>query len=431
MTIKEAVLKVLSYTKKPMTIKEIYDEIIKQGLYTFGAKNPINVLRNVIERACDNTGYSEKYSVATPCFHSEKNSGGKKVYLLLGRESSESEEQPTAPAIIPMHEPDAKTISLPNGRKVSIDDVIDLEEAQSEMESILCTHFAQFHGYSNKRLLFEAVEIALPMFINDNDLKDEDSILAVAGYLFGDRYVFSDLHIWQSEPGYPKSVSGLLVGFGRTQGGMFTAEAAANYLKKVKIPRYLTNILRINNGKEAFVLYAEGKIVLTEYLNLSEDRKTVIFTVLHKLFEEHDVKEVGYVIPRDISDEWFERLPSFEQGIEWTPLLLQEIISRHPNCGVKVVLSGLAGQSIYTLAPAFASESSMLHAFADVVHLFLLRKQDFALPKKMPAEDLRLILLQAGMLTGKELIYSLHKVLGSDHRFAFSDGGQTVFIRER
>jgi hypothetical protein len=554
LTIKDAVIKILRATVNPMTADEIYNKIIEHRLYVFGARNPVNVVRNIIESACYNSGYSEKYRAVVPCFHFERNSSGKKIYCLLRdvqKKDSPKQDSIVVAALAPSRlnlsiwdnkteqefqkwlesqnyakktadnyrrataqtfrnyaalaqnavetsnaklgavrkyiallnedsgfvktnaaqhnqftaalaalerfykkdkkiineghmswqpaeliktqkdESDTGVIPIPDGRKLLVDDIIDLDEAKIEMDNILRTHFAQFYGYSNKRLLFEAVKIALPMFLNDNGFKDEDTVLAVAKHLLGDRYVFYDLHIWQSEPSYSKSVSGLVIGFGRANSGVFAAKEAANYLDKVKIPQYMTNIIRINKGKEAFVLRDDGQIVLAERLNLSDERVVAVFAELHKLFEEHGVREAGFVIPRDISAEWFDHLPNLEAGLTWTPLLLQEIILRYPKRGFRVIFSGLTGQSIYTIASAFTIESSMLHTFADVVYLYLLRNHDFTLPRKMSAEELRLILREAGMLACNELIYNLHKVLGEDHRFAFTENNQTIFIRER
>ncbi len=83
LTIKDAVIRVLSDKMYPMTADEIYKEIIKQGLYVFRTQNPVNVVRNIIESACDNSGYSEKKRVAVPCFHFERNDEGKRVYSSL------------------------------------------------------------------------------------------------------------------------------------------------------------------------------------------------------------------------------------------------------------------------------------------------------------------------------------------------------------
>lgn len=87
-TIKEAVLKVLLDVKHAMTADEIYDEIIKQGLYTFEAQDPINVVRTTIEYSCDNSGYSNK--ATAPCFYIEKNGDGKRAYSLLESDLSEA-----------------------------------------------------------------------------------------------------------------------------------------------------------------------------------------------------------------------------------------------------------------------------------------------------------------------------------------------------
>ena len=48
MTIVEAAQAVLKDAKTSMHVNEIYDEIIRRGLYTFGAKNPKSVLSQMM-----------------------------------------------------------------------------------------------------------------------------------------------------------------------------------------------------------------------------------------------------------------------------------------------------------------------------------------------------------------------------------------------
>ncbi|MHC1719232.1 MAG: hypothetical protein AB9844_00810 [Clostridiaceae bacterium] len=88
LTIKEAVLKVLSEDPHSMTADEIYDRIIEQGLYVFGTQNPVNVVRTTIEYSCNNSGYSNK--ATAPCFCIEENGDGKRTYSLLESELSET-----------------------------------------------------------------------------------------------------------------------------------------------------------------------------------------------------------------------------------------------------------------------------------------------------------------------------------------------------
>ena len=53
MTIAEAAQSVLRDTRRPMTTTELYEEIIRRGLYTFGAKNPKSVMTQAIRERSD------------------------------------------------------------------------------------------------------------------------------------------------------------------------------------------------------------------------------------------------------------------------------------------------------------------------------------------------------------------------------------------
>ena len=53
MTIADAAQLVLKESGRAMTTSEIYDEIIKRGLYSFGAKNPKSVMSQAIRERSD------------------------------------------------------------------------------------------------------------------------------------------------------------------------------------------------------------------------------------------------------------------------------------------------------------------------------------------------------------------------------------------
>jgi len=48
MTILDAAVEVLRASGKPMSVREIYDEIVRAGLYQFGAKHPRSVLSGTL-----------------------------------------------------------------------------------------------------------------------------------------------------------------------------------------------------------------------------------------------------------------------------------------------------------------------------------------------------------------------------------------------
>lgn len=53
MTIADAVKTVLREAGHAMSVNEIYDEIMKRNLYTFGAKNPKGVMSQAIRERSD------------------------------------------------------------------------------------------------------------------------------------------------------------------------------------------------------------------------------------------------------------------------------------------------------------------------------------------------------------------------------------------
>lgn len=79
-TIVEAVSIVLQKARKPWTAKEIYNQIIADKLYTFGAQDPIHVVEVKINAACKGSNYS--YKAPQELFGFIREDGAKKYYLL-------------------------------------------------------------------------------------------------------------------------------------------------------------------------------------------------------------------------------------------------------------------------------------------------------------------------------------------------------------
>ena len=62
LTIREAIIRVLENEHTGLTAEQIYNQIIAEGLYSFGAQNPQGVVRVEIDRACINSNYSIRAS---------------------------------------------------------------------------------------------------------------------------------------------------------------------------------------------------------------------------------------------------------------------------------------------------------------------------------------------------------------------------------
>lgn len=53
LTIVEAASEVIKRYGRPLTMKQIYEGIEKEGLYSFGAKKPLNVVYNIVRSYCE------------------------------------------------------------------------------------------------------------------------------------------------------------------------------------------------------------------------------------------------------------------------------------------------------------------------------------------------------------------------------------------
>lgn len=318
-------------------------------------------------------------------------------------------------------------IEMPGNRYVHVDAFVDLDEAEEDMGRILQTHFAQFSGYSNNKLLFGAASHDLSMFLNDNDCENIDSVYALAQFFFdkksnAEKFKFSYPHIFEKEPDYPLTLKGLMINFSRMNDGVLNAEDAKNYLQKTMLTYGSLNQLLAISSSDTFLLYDSDRYLLTEKLGVNKEWKQTLHDKLDNLFQQADV---AYVIPRDISRTWLSTLPALPHGLNWTLLLLQDVLRKFSDIGFRPITTEL-GQAIETIAAAIVPADSAFQSFPDVVTLFM--QERHTLPMQMACEELRIELRNAGMLEGYELIYALPKAL-DDYRFSWTDENKTVLVR--
>lgn len=319
-------------------------------------------------------------------------------------------------------------IAMPDNRYVHVDSFVDLDEAEEDLGKILSTHFAQFGGYSNNQLLFGAASQELSMFLNDNDCENIDAVYAIARYLFekkaaaGKPYKFYPPHIFEAEPNYPMNLRGLMINLARGNEGILHTIDAKNYLQKTMLTYGgMGQLLQIGTAN-TFLMYDDDRYLLSEALEIDDAWCLRMHERMDDLFRKANV---AYVIPRDISTAWLSTLPVLPQALQWTHLLLQEVLDKYPAIGFKSISADL-NQSHHTLAAAFVPIDSPLQSFPDVVTLFMQERHE--LPMRMSGEELRLELRDAGMLEAGEMIYALPKAL-DDYRFAWTDENKTVYVR--
>lgn len=90
MTIVEAIKTVLRQAPDGLTSKEIYDEIIRQNLYCFGAKNPLGVVNSQIRRRCVGLDFPTAFPVKT--FRISGHRGNKNTFALYDESLPQGKE---------------------------------------------------------------------------------------------------------------------------------------------------------------------------------------------------------------------------------------------------------------------------------------------------------------------------------------------------
>lgn len=85
MTIVEAVKTVLAEAPEGMTTREIYQAIVKNNLYEFGAKNPVGVVNSEIRRRCAGLNFPTAYPVKV--FRISGQQGKKNKFSLYNEKS--------------------------------------------------------------------------------------------------------------------------------------------------------------------------------------------------------------------------------------------------------------------------------------------------------------------------------------------------------
>lgn len=95
MTIVESIKCILQQNREGLTARQIYDEIIRQNLYVFGAANPVGVVNGQLRRRCVGLDFPTAYPIK--CFEIAGYEG-KKIRFRLASEESVSQAAPSKPA---------------------------------------------------------------------------------------------------------------------------------------------------------------------------------------------------------------------------------------------------------------------------------------------------------------------------------------------
>lgn len=316
-----------------------------------------------------------------------------------------------------------------NRRLYHVDALVDFEEGADTLERVLDKLLKMNNGIVTAKLLYEYARSEKPMFFNDNGITDQQSVYDLARYLFaklkyhGKQYVFKS-NMYISLPDVSAdSVIDIVRKYAEEKGSSVKFKEIESYLAGLGANTgNLRGQMRIDK-EPVFLVYAENEYLLAELMHIDAAFLESTHSALRRLFADSD----GHIIPRNISDSWYKLLPTLPDCLPWTPMLLQQLIRFYPHELEARTIIAMESQNSNTLHAMFVEKDSWIQDFRDVVAVFLHNE----MPNRceFEAEELREILVDAGMISGNQLIYNMPNALGGDPRFLWDSDGNCVKVR--
>lgn len=306
---------------------------------------------------------------------------------------------------------------------------IDWEDGADALEAIIEKLMQKNNGYVSSAQLFEYARIEMNMFLNDNDMREERAVYDMAQHLFekahyhGKNYIFrGKIHISRTDAGIGSNMD-VYKKYAIDQGGVFSFNGLVEYLESIGVGIGNLRMQMRMTTEPIFFFYDHDLVVYAEALHIDDAWKKSIANSLQVLFDDAG----DHMILRNIPAIWFDQLPAIPGTRPWTPLLLQSVLRFfNKELGARTI-QALDGQSLETVHTMLVANDSPIQNFGDVIISYMLEQN--VERRKFEAEELRMLLVDGGILHGNELIWNMPKALKRDGRFAWDASGNQVTVK--
>lgn len=309
------------------------------------------------------------------------------------------------------------------------DCISDYTEMADILLDVLLKQFAAKGDYTSAQLLYNEAHFRLDdFFFYNNAFESRMEVYDLAAHLFSQEqykgYTFlfvNGMHIWKSEPDYPKDFHGLMIKYGREHHNVFTREEAVAFYDSIGSAtpvQSFSNVL-FTTGSKSFLQYDENCFVLCEALHVNDNFLHALKAQIENLLEG----EV-YIAFGEIDDYFYTTLPALPTNISWSPLLLEDML-RVFDIGYTTVEAGEDNDK-KTIPAAILKTNSQFRTFSDLVWNEI--SKAYPLPKELTAMEFREFLLDRGFIHGSEKMWNVHKTVAGDLRFYWTEENGKVTI---
>ena len=311
---------------------------------------------------------------------------------------------------------------------------VDWEIGADCLQAVLEKLMEKNNGYVSAAQLYDYAKLDMAMFMNDNDMGNQRKIFDMAEHLFSKEKYHDVYYSFQGKAhitGSKETVTSkldIIMKYAREQGGFFSENDLEEYLHLLGINNtYSRQYMKLTSAPD-FLLYEPGYIITSESIGITSEWLNKARKAVRTLF--NDVGD--HIVIRDIQPMWYNLLPDLPGGRSWTPLLLQSILRFYFNeIGAKTICA-LNSQSIDTLHAMLVTLGGEIQTFSDAVLSLFVEKQITLLDnntQKYSSKELRQILVEYGLIAGRELIYTMPDALPNDERFIWDLDRKSVTIK--
>lgn len=316
-----------------------------------------------------------------------------------------------------------------SGRLVHEDSLIDWEDAQEKIDSIITKLMEKNNGYVSAPQLYDYMRTELPMFLNDHNINNQACAYFLAQFLYekkhykGKEYSFSaGMHI--SKGTKVANLFELAKKFSVEHDGFFSPNDLANYYISLGSNNG-TNIglhMRINK-EPVFFYYDEDHVISADAMGVNEAWITKLGQCIQVL-----MNDVGdHIVLRNIQSMWYDTLPKLPAGRPWTGVLLQSVLVFYgEQFGVHTIAAPNT-RSIQYLQVMLAANDSEVQTFCDAVAAMFI---DNNLPRcRYKVDEFHALLVDNGLMGANQLIGgAMAQALTGDPRFAWDIDGKHVTV---
>lgn len=317
-----------------------------------------------------------------------------------------------------------------NNRYYHKENIFDYDAMADVLLQILTRQFDNNGGFTSALLLYKEAHMRLSDFFfnNGGSFDSEKEVFDLAKQVFsvdhykGHNFVFvRGMYIWEKEPGYTKDATGLLLKFGRDNGGTFNKESALEFLKFIGSDNpsgLFSNITLYQNQDKIFLQYGPYDFILKERIVFSPSQIEIIIANLNNLLADQD-----YIAAGSISEEFYDMMPPLPSGAYWSLFFIKSISELY-DLGI-VVFRASSDDDTSTLPAAIVRKNSDFTTFSDVVWT---EWSSMGLPNEMTADAFREFLCNAGFIRQTEKLHNVHKTVAEDSRFLWTENNNKVII---